>query len=209
VMRALETHDESRLFDHGTGFDIWSGASFYAIGASSHGVPMTLMGQEFGEPWGLAFRGEDVLRGRFRDSPNHHQQGQALVDFYGMINRARADHANRALWSPNHAYLPLRNGGDHDPHLFAQVKWDHSQGPNVVFTFVQPWSSNEYIQHYSISPQLGDTLLIRDHEQYKLVNTFTNQQEGGCISGADLKWNFKVHMGNGERVQWLRLELCH
>ena len=32
-MTALETHDEKRLTD-GTGFDIWTGAGFWAIGAS-------------------------------------------------------------------------------------------------------------------------------------------------------------------------------
>jgi glycosidase len=208
VMRALETHDESRLFDHGTGFDIWSGAAFYAIGASSHGVPMALMGQEFGEPWGLAFRGEDSLRSRFRDEKNHHPQGQALVDFYGMINRARTDPTNRALLSPNHAYLQLKNGGGNDHHIFAQVKWDHSQGSNVVFTFVKPWDTSAYTQHYSMSSELGDNLLIRDRENYRLVNAFTGLQEGGCVSGGDLKRDFQVHMNGVDRVRWLRLELC-
>jgi hypothetical protein len=209
VMRALETHDESRLFDHGTGFDIWSGASFYAIGASSHGVPMTLMGQEFGEPWGLAFRGEDVLRARFPEERNHRAEGQALVDFYGMINRARIDPANRALVSANRAYLPLKLGAGHDPQLFAQVKWDHSHGSNVVFTFVKPWGGEALTQDYFISPELGRELLIQDHRRYRLVNVFNSQQEGHCISGADLKWDFKIHMNGVDRVQWLRLETCH
>jgi hypothetical protein len=169
------------------------------------------MGQEFGEPWGLAFRGEDVLRGRLHDQMNHNPEGQALVDFYGMINRARIDPKNRALLSANHSYLRIKNGGGQDPHIFAQVKWDHSQkeGTNVVFTFVKPWNGGQaYDQNYFISSELADQLLIRDEHQYKLVNAFNGNQEGGCIWGADLKRDLHIHMNGVDRVRWLRLELC-
>ena len=48
VMSALETHDEKRLVD-GTGFDAWTGAGFWGIGATTWSTPMILMGQELGE----------------------------------------------------------------------------------------------------------------------------------------------------------------
>ena len=99
VMHALETHDEHRLTD-GTGFDMWTGAGFWGIGASTYGTAMLLMGQEFGEPYGLGFRRSDYIRGRFYGQDNHRDDGDALVDFYGNMIRAKFAPANRALvWS--------------------------------------------------------------------------------------------------------------
>lgn len=46
-MTALETHDEKRLTDE-TGFNVWTGAGFWAVGNSIWSTPMMLMGQEFG-----------------------------------------------------------------------------------------------------------------------------------------------------------------
>jgi hypothetical protein len=68
IMTALETHDEKRLLES-TGFDPWTGAGFWSIGLSRFGMPMLLMGQEFGEPYGLGFRRPDFLRSRFEGSP--------------------------------------------------------------------------------------------------------------------------------------------
>jgi hypothetical protein len=47
VMTGLETHDEKRLTDD-TGFNVWTGAGFWGIGAATRSTPMILIGQEFG-----------------------------------------------------------------------------------------------------------------------------------------------------------------
>ncbi len=120
VMTTLETHDEKRLLED-TGFDIWTGAGFWGIGATSWSTPMLLMGQEFGEPWRLAFRKSDFLRSRFEGSDQYNPAGDALVGFYQAMISARLDHNNRALLAGNFAFLRSRWSGAPDSRLFAQI----------------------------------------------------------------------------------------
>lgn len=205
VMTALETHDERRLLD-GTGFDIWTGAGFFGIGAGTRSTPMLLMGQEFGEPWALSFRRSDFLRGRFVGSANYNPSGDALAAYYRTLITLRLDDRNRALYSPGYAFLRTRDGNAADPRIFAQVKWSHDG--NVVFVFHNLWTQ-DVAQSYYIDPQLADTLLIRDELSYRLWDVISGQQKGPCQRGADLKWNFYVSMDAGTRAQWLRLETCN
>jgi hypothetical protein len=203
VMTALETHDEHRLLD-GTGFNIWTGAGFWAIGATTWSTPMMLMGQEFGEPWGLGFRRSDYLRSRFIGSSNFNNDGDKLVDFYGTLIRGRL--TNRSLYASNKAYLRTKDGNHADGRIFAQVKW--SGDGDVVFAFHNLWEQ-DVSQHYFIDPGLADALWLRDGRSYKLVDIVSGQQMGGCRSGADLKWDLFVAMGRATRMQWLRLEVCN
>jgi hypothetical protein len=198
VMSALETHDEKRLLD-GTGFDVWTGAGFWGIGATTWSTPMLLMGQEAGEGWGLSFRRSDYLRSRFGAA----QDG--LIDFYGAMSRARLAWENRALRAPSYAFLRTRDGGGVDGRIFAQVKW--SGDGNVVFTFHNLWEQ-PVAQSYYIPPELADQLWVRDWRQYRLVDVLSGQQLGPCRSGAELKWSFYVAMDAGTRMQWMRLEAC-
>ncbi len=203
VMTALETHDEHRLTD-GTGFNMWTGAGFWGVGAAQWSTPMLLMGQEFGEAWGLGFRRSDYLRSRFEGSSNYQPQGDALVDFYGTMIRGRAN--NRALYASNKAYLRTREGNSVDGRIFAETKW--SGDGDVVFAFHNLWEQN-VAQSYYLDPGLADALWIRDDRKYKLVDVISNHQMGACRSGADLKWNLYVQMGRETRMQWLRLEVCN
>jgi len=206
VMRALETHDEKRLTD-GTGFTPWTGAGFWGVGAASPGTPMLLMGQEFGEGWGLGFRRSDFLRSRFVGTGNYREDGDALVDFYGKMNRARQDPFNRALGSWNRWNLRSRQDGQPDQRIFAQARWDVSNGMNVVFTFNNLWETPVQ-QSFFLPPELAGQLSLGEGTSYKLVDALTGSQVGPCHSGADLKTDFYVQMGAGQRLQWLRLELC-
>ena len=210
VMRGLETHDEHRLVDH-TGFDRWTGAGFWGIGATAPGSPMILMGQEFGEPWGLGFRRPDFLRSRFYGTDQHAADGQSLVDFYGRMNRARQDFRNTSLVSDHYYYLRTRDpqpGGSHiDQRIFAQAKWDPSDG-NVIFVFNNLWSQ-DVRNSYSIPADLAGQLGIHEDQSYRLVNILDgDRQLGPCRSGGDLKQNLFVELSSWERAQWLRLELC-
>jgi hypothetical protein len=147
------------------------------------------------------------LRSRFPSEPEHNDQGQALVDFYGMINKARTDPANRALLSPNHYYLNLTQGGS-DPQVLAMVNWDYSKGTNVMFSFIRPWIAGDpKSYHYAIPDELAHQLQLKSDLKYKLVNVFNNQ-DSGCKWGGDLKGDLEIHMNGVDRVQWLRLEVC-
>lgn len=203
VMTALETHDEHRLTE-GTGFNMWTGAGFWGIGATTWSTPMILMGQEFGESYGLGFRRSDYLRSRYVGTQNYRDQGDALIDYYGAMIKSRL--ANRALYASNKAYLRTKSGNDADGRIFAEVKW--SGDGDVVFAFHNLWEQN-VAQSYYIDPGLAEALWIRDNRSYKLVDVLSGQQMGGCRSGADLKWDLYVEMGRETRAQWLRLQVCN
>lgn len=204
VMRALETHDEPRLLT-GTGFDEWTGAGFWSLGAETWSVPMLLMGQEFGEKYGLSFRRSDLLRSRFYDNPNHFDKGQDLVNFYGSMIKARFDGKNHALLSTSSKYLPLKNNDANDPRLFAIMKW---WGNDVIFAFNNLWEQGTVEQAFYIPPDIADSVGIRGDLKYRLVNILSNAQVGECRTGDELKTDFYVKLETTERLQWLRLELC-
>ena len=204
VMAALETHDEDRLTDE-TGFDPFTGAGFWGIGATTSSTPMILMGQEIGEPWGLGFRRSDLLRSRFEGTPNAFAQADGLLALYRAMATERLEHDNRALLAPNRATLRARDSGKADARIFAQVKW--SDDGNVVFVFHNLWRQ-AVAQSYFIPEDLGGELSIDEERSYRLVDVFSEQQLGPCRTGADLKWSLPVEMDAETRMQWLRLETC-
>jgi hypothetical protein len=204
VMRALEDHDEHRLFD-GTGFDAWTGAGFWGIGLTTRSLPALLMGQEFGERNQLSFRRSDFLRSRFYGNPNHFAQGQDLVTLYGQMIQNRLDPKNHALESGSYAYLPLKNNQPNDPRIFAMMKW---WGSDVAFVFHNLWNVGTVEQAFYVPPDVAGQAGIQGGTRYRLVNMLSGAQTGDCLSGDDLKNTVYVKMDGTERLQWLRLELC-
>jgi hypothetical protein len=204
TMTALETHDEKRLTD-GTGFDIWTGAGFWGIGATTRSTPMILMGQEFGEPWSLGFKRSDFLRSRFVGTDQYNPAGDALIGYYHTMATGRLANENRALIQPNHYYLRTVNGNAADERIFAMAKW--SDDGNVVFVFHNLWEQDVSNTYY-ILPDLAGKMAMDNSRQYKLVDVFSGQQQGPCHSGADLKWSLYVSLDKSTRAQWLRLETC-
>jgi len=200
VMTALETHDEKRLTD-GTGFDVWTGAGFWGIGATTWSTPMLLMGQEFGESQQLAFRKSSLLEARFRQDATD----DALVGFYKSMIAARLDPANRALRSASYRFLPTVDGGGPDERMYVAAKW--SGDGNVVFVAHNLWPA-DVAQTYYLPPDLVQSLALSPARQYRLIDAISGQQLGGCRSGAELAWSFFIEMSAGTRMQWMRLELC-
>jgi hypothetical protein len=203
VMTALETHDEKRLVD-GTGFDMWTGAGFWGIGAAQRSTPMLLAGQELGESWGLGFKRSDYLRARFVGSASY-ASPESLVPYYKSFIDARLHPSNPALLSPKYAFLSSRYTNQPDARLFAQVKW--TSDFNVVFVFHNLWAQ-DVSQSFFISPELGKTLGIQDGKSYRLVDVTNGAAAVSCRSGADLKVSLDISMTAGTRAKWLRLELC-
>jgi len=206
TMTALETHDEHRLLSD-TGFNVWTGAGFWGIGATTRSTPMILMGQEFGEPYGLAFRKSDFLRSRFPGTEQYNEKGDALAGYYKSMITGRLAHENRALLQPNYEYLRTTQGNGTDQRIFAMAKW--SDDANVVFVFHNLWEVDAAQTYYIMSPGLAEKLHLDRGRQYKLVDILDGQQKGPCHSGADLAWSFYVSMDKGTRAQWLRLETCN
>jgi glycosidase len=204
VMTALETHDEHRLID-GTGFDRWTGAGFWGIGATTWSTPMLLMGQEFGESWGLGFRKSDLLRSRFEGTDQFFAFGDALVEYYHSLIRARLDGRNRALLASPRAFLRTRDGNARDKRIFAEVKW--SGDGNVVFALHNLWAQ-DVAQSYYLPDDLKASLWLKDDRSYRLVDVLAGRTVHDCTRGADLAWDFYVSMSADTRAQWLRLEAC-
>lgn len=206
VLTALETHDEHRLTD-GTGLDPWTGAGFWAIGAATWSTPMVVMGQELGEPWGIAFRRRDFLRSRFEGSGSDRADADALVRFYRDVITARLAEENRALPASGRAFLRPRNAQDDgpDPRLLAMLKW--SDDGNVVLAVHNLWRQAAS-QSYFIDEGVARAASIRPELDYRLVDVFTGAPAGACRSGADLAWDLYVALDADTRLQWLRVERC-
>ena len=206
VMSALETHDEKRLVD-GTGFDPWTGAGFWGIGATTRSTPMMLMGQELGASWGLGFKRSDVLRSRFSNSGDGMAAPDSLLSYYGTMNKARLDRSNRALLSPSHYYLRTKDGGSVDTRIFAQVKW--SDDANVMFVFHNLWAE-DVSQAYAIPDDLAGKISLSSGMRYRFYDVLSGAQKGDCQSDADLRSRgLYVGMDANTRAQWLRLETCN
>jgi hypothetical protein len=204
VMTALETHDEKRLTD-GTGFNVWTGAGFWGIGAATRSTPMLLMGQEFGEPVAPGFRRSTLLNARFDGTSSYRPDGAALVDYYGAMIRERLRSENRSLRSPNSWFLRPRDNPDQpDPRIFAMAKWGDG---SVLFVFHNLWEQ-AVAQTYTLPPELRSRLGIHDERSYQLVDVITDQKLGACIRGSELGATFYVQMAATTRSQWLRLEAC-
>lgn len=204
VMSALETHDEHRLLD-GTGFDAWTGAGFYGIGATTRSTPMMLMGQELGASYGLGFKRSDFLRARFPGSGDGMAGAEALGAYYTRMNNARLEPANRALLASNHWYLRTRDGGV-DDRIFAQVKWSNDM--NVVFVFHNLWNQ-DVSNVYGIPGELASRISLDGGRRYRFFDVLSSTALGDCKTGSQLRGDgLYVAMGAGTRAQWLRLETC-
>ncbi len=200
VMTALETHDERRLTD-GTGFDVWTGAGFWGIGAAQWSTPMLLMGQELGEPRRLAFRKSDFLRSRFEPHP----QADTLLGYYHRMLTQRERHANRALRSTAYSFLRSRYTGRPDSRILAQARW--TPDGSVVFVIHNLWEQDVQ-QIYTLDGWLVDALGLEHAQRYALVDLLSGQQLGPCHTGAQLSSHFYVALDRDTRAQWLRLEEC-
>jgi len=204
VMSALETHDEKRLLD-GTGFDPWTGAGFWGIGATTRSTPMILMGQELGASYGLGFKRSDFLRARFPGSGDGMAGAEQLGAYYTRMSDARLDPANRALLASNQWYLRTRDGGV-DDRIFAQAKW--SNDANVVFVFHNLWTQ-DVSQVYAIPGELASRISLDGGRPYRLFDVLSNTAQGECKTGNQLKNDgLYVAMSAGTRAQWLRLQTC-
>lgn len=204
VMTALETHDEQRLVE-GTGFDPWTGAGFWGIGATTWSTPMLVMGQEHGEAGRLQFRKSDLMRGRFVGTGEYRADGDALAGFYRAMIEARASDDNRALRSQGAAFLRSRWTGEADSRIFAQVKW--SDDRNVVFTFHNLWYQH-VSQNYYLPPDVVSAIGLDTNRSYRLRDVLSGEVMGQCHTGGQLAWDLYVEMPAHIRLQWLRLESC-
>ncbi len=204
VMTALEDHDEERLVT-GTGFDIWTGAGFWGLGATTRSTPMILMGQELGESEQLEFRRSDYLRSRFVGSPSYTTEGPALLAYYNTMIAARLANENRALLAPNYAVLTTQSSDSVDENIFAAVKW--SSDGNVVFVFHNLWEVDSS-DTFFIPPDIVAAISLAPTTSYKLVDAISGDQLGSCTTGADLAYALYVHLPSGTRAQWARLETC-
>lgn len=210
ILMHLENHDEGRLLKSTTGFDIWRGATFYAISAASRGTLMMMTGQEWGEPWDLGFRRSDYMRGRFPQEANWNPDGDKLTALYHSIHQARLAPENEALVHGQHYFLRTDQGTVKD-QLFAMVKY-MDDCSNTIFTFFRLWV-DDVEATYAVNSDLAGKICLQDDQEYRLVNVFTGENvwdqtyPNGVRTGAHIRtFGVYVHLPLAESFQWLRLE---
>jgi glycosidase len=209
VLLNLENHDEGRLLKNTTGFDLWRGATFYAIAAASRGTLMLLTGQEWGERWDLGFRKSDYLRGRFPSEANWEPEGDKLTTLYRQLHQARLAPQNVAL-RRGQFFFPRTDKGTVKDQLFAMVKY-MPDCSNTLFTFFRLWVSDVEAT-YAVTPDLAAKICLQDAGNYRLVNALTGvnvwaKQHPNGRSGKHIReFGVYSHLTQGESFQWLRLE---
>ncbi|KAH3744258.1 hypothetical protein Pelo_14343 [Pelomyxa schiedti] len=203
VLRALETHDEPRLLSY-TGFDEITGGIFWSAIAATPGTSMVLMGQEFGEPWGVGFRRSDFLRSRFRETSS------PLTELYYRSCHARTEPENAALWSNDYYLLrPRESPQEPNPLVYAIARWNSNDNA-AIFAFHYLWGGNHTVSvSYFIPPDLASQIQMKEQNYYQLVNILRNDTSPSpCMKGADIMWDFPVTLSNSTRVLWLKLVEC-
>ncbi len=210
ILLDLENHDEGRLLRPETGFDIWRGATFYAIAAASRGALMLMDGQEWGEPWGLAFKRSDYLRGRFPMESNWNDFGDDLTALYAGIHQARLSPANEAL-RKGLVYFPRTDRGQVTGQLLAMVKYMEDCS-NTIFAFYRLWV-DDIESTYAVTDDLAGRICLEDGARYRLVDVFTGENlwqeayEGGTRTGSHIReFGIYTHLTAASPFQWLRLE---
>lgn len=203
VMTALETHDEQRL-TVGTGFDAFTGAGFWGIGATTRSTPAIVMGQELGATYGIGFKRSSFVEARFVGSADPGLGGDALISFYGRTSRERLAPENRALLAPGRWFLRTQ-GGDVDTRIFAMAKY--ADGARPLFVFHNLWHQ-DVAQTYPIPGELAARAGMDDQARYRLLDVLSGAPASDCRPGAELRRGVSVTMPAYVRAQWLRLDPC-
>lgn len=203
VLAHLENHDELRLVD-GTGFDPWTGAGFWALGAASWSTPMLLVGQEFGQPYRLEFKRSHALLGRFEGTDAWRDDGDALVDFYRDILRFRSSDAGEPLRSPNRRFL-RRPGGVAEERLVTFVRWDDDRDALLAVHNLWP---QDVIADYALPSDIAATIGMTPCERWRAVDQLSGAVIVECREALAWTRSFTVRMPWNRRLAWARFERC-
>lgn len=216
----LGNHDEPAVFDR-AGMDVWTAAAFHAMFTTSWGMPITPIGQEFGETWQIPFRRVDHLPARW--NPGHRgldDRGKAaLTAWYKTLHETRAKRCGTgelALCHPSLAYgeryfLKTPYGTVDDRYLaYAKYTLDCRE---TTVVFINLWNRSGE-QTYAMPRDLAGKLCLTDNARYQLVNVLDGRSDwasthagtGGIREG----WEIKLHglplrWNSGERVKILKL----
>jgi hypothetical protein len=203
VLAHLENHDELRLVDQ-TGFDPWTGAGFWALGAASWTTPMMLVGQEFGQPYRLEFKRSHAILGRFEGTDAYRGDADALVDFYREIIEFRNSEAGEPLRSPNRRFLrrPIRGS---DPRLVAFVRWDDDG--DALLAVHNLWSQDA-LADYALPSDVAAAIGMQPCERWRAVDALAGTVVVDCREALDWTRSFPVRMPASRRLAWARFERC-
>jgi hypothetical protein len=201
VLTHLENHDEPRLSD-GTGWDVWTGAGVWTLGAATRSTPMLLVGQEWGEPGRLEFRRPHVLSGRF--------DGRAGSDEAQLVTEYYRDHiALRRLLEP------LRTDGHRNLHppsgvgvvegALATLRW--SADGEVVLSLNNLWQT-DILGEWAIPGDLRAGLGIEPCERIQFRDARTGSIVVPCTDAAALERGFRVWLSANDRARWAEMERC-
>jgi len=136
---------------------VWTMIARYAVAAALYGAPMVYMGQPLGVGYKVDFQNSWQNIRPFWDNADEN-----VLNFYGRINSARAEHA--ALRGTNRWFLHRRDGGFNE-NIFSVARWD---GDDVVLVFIN-------LRDHPIGPEvfsIPDALPLSGN--YQAVNLVSN-----------------------------------
>lgn len=220
----LGNHDEPSVYTRG-GMDVWTAAAFHSIFTTSFGMPITPMGQEFGETWQIPFRRVDHLPARWNPGAfNLDANGKAaLAAWYKMLHEARSGRCGGTgefnLCNPSLAFgdkYVLKTPYDTIDDRYLSYAKFLKNCSETTFVMINLWNRPGQ-QVYSMTQDLAGKVCLQDHVRYKLVNVFDGKNDwattyastGGVREGWEIKTNgIPLNFSGTERVKVLKLLLA-
>ncbi len=200
VMAALENHDELRLTD-GTGFNAFTGAGFWALGAASATTPMLLVGQERGEERRLSFKRSDFLRSRFDGAGFR----DGLAAFYAELIAFRRSDEGAALRGAGRRFLRTPEGAALDG-VVAMLRWDADA--NVLLAVHNLWETGRSVE-IAIPNDVAAGVLGPDPcAPLRLVDRLSGLPLTSCRPAEELARGMRFWMGPADRLYWAAFEAC-
>ncbi len=214
VLTHLENHDELRLTD-GTGFDPWTGAGFWALGAAQWSTPMLLVGQEFGQPERLGFKRSHAIGGRFEGTEAWWDEGEALSAWYRRVIEVRASEAGEPLRSTGRRFLtplsastqagagPQTDDGADD--VVAMVRWDDDG--DAILLVHNLWPQDVTVR-YAIPQDIAAGLGWSPCDRYRAVDLVTGSTAVTCRTADEWTRGVSLWLPWDRRMVWGALERC-
>ncbi len=199
VLTHVENHDELRLMSD-TGWDAWTGAGMWALGASAWSTPLLLIGQEWGETQRLEFRRPHYLPGRFSGAAGSDAE---LTRFYSSLIATRASLAPLRSWN-RRALRPPTGIGAVDGAI-ATLRWD-DEG-TVVLAINNLWPQDLQAE-WSIPSNLRAGIGIGPCDRVQFTDALSGAVIVSCTEAANLEQGFRLWLPANQRVIWAELEEC-
>lgn len=199
VLTHVENHDELRLMSD-TGWDAWTGAGMWSLGASAWSTPLLLVGQEWGETQRLEFRRPHYLTGRFNGAASADND---LTRFYATLISTRSTLAPLRSW--NHRALRPSTGVGAVDGAIATLRWNDAGA--VVLAINNLWPQDRQAE-WAIPSNLRAGLGLGPCDRVGFTDALTGAVVIPCTEATELEDGFRLWLPANQRVVWAEMQDC-